>query len=63
MSRDKVYILIEEVITSDYNKYKDRIAKETQKYNSMWKKYNDKYFETLSLYLDVDWSNNVKYIV
>lgn len=63
LSRDEVYKVIEEVVTSDYNKYKERITKETEKYNSLWKKYNDKYFETLSLYLDVDWPNNVKEII
>lgn len=63
LARDKVYRVIEEVVTSDYNKYKERITKETEKYNSLWKKYNDKYFETLSLYLGVNWPNNVNEIV
>lgn len=63
LSRDKVYKVIEEVVTSYYNKYKNRITKETKKYNSLWVKYNDKYFEALSLYLSVDWPNNIKEIV
>lgn len=55
LSRDKIYKIIEEVVVSNYNKYKDQIIKETEKYSLLWEKYNDKYFEILSLYLGVDW--------
>lgn len=63
LSRDKIYKIIEEVVTSDYNKNKDIITKETKKYNLLWEEYNDKYFETLSSYLGIDWPNNVNEIV
>lgn len=62
LSRNKVYKVIEEAVTNSYNKNKNKIAKETEKYNSIWEKYNDKYFETLSLYLGVNWPNNISEI-
>lgn len=63
LSREKVYKVIEEVVTSYYNKNEKKIKKDTEKYNLLWKKYNDKYLETLSLYLGVNWPNNVNEIV
>lgn len=61
-SKDEVYKVIEEVVTNDYNKYKDRITNETKRYNMLWKQYNDSYLRTLSSYLNVDWPNDLKEI-
>lgn len=63
LPRAKIYEIIAKTITSNYNKNKDRIAKDTEKYNSIWKKYNDKYLATLSSYLGINWPNNRDEIV
>ena len=55
--KEIVYKKIEEVVTKDYNEYKEKIKSETDRYNKIWKKYNDKYFETLSNYLEIEWPN------
>lgn len=55
LSRNEIYEVIEKVVTDDYNKYRNRIASETERYNTLWKQYNDTYFETLSLYLNIKW--------
>ena len=62
MSRDEICKLIEEVVTDDYNKYKDRIKSETKRYSTLWEQYNDNYFKTLSSYLNIEWPNNLKEI-
>jgi hypothetical protein len=53
--RDEIYKIIEEVVTVEYNKYKSRIKKEVSRYNQIWINYNDKYFKTLSNYLNIEW--------
>ena len=60
LSRDKIYKGIEEVVTNDYNKYKDRIKSETERYNTLWGQYNNSYFKALSSYLNIKWPNNLK---
>ena len=62
LSKDEIYKVIEEVVTNDYNKYKDRITSETERYNSLWEHYNDSYFKTLSSYLNVEWPNDLEEI-
>jgi len=59
LSKEEIYKIIEEVVTNDYNKYKDRIKNETKRYNLLWKQYNDIYFEALSSYLNVEWPHNL----
>ena len=61
-SIDDIYNVIEEVVTNDYNKYKDRIESETERYNTLWKQYNDNYFKALSSYLNIEWPNDLKMI-
>ena len=63
LAKNKIYKIIEEVVTNDYKKYNNRIITETKKYNSLWEKYNNKYFATLSLYFDIKWPNNMHEIV
>jgi hypothetical protein len=62
MSKDNVYKKIEEVVTSDYNKYRDRIKSETERYNLLWERYNDNYFKMLSKYLNIEWPSDLKEI-
>lgn len=62
LSQSEVYKIIEEVVTNDYNKYKTRIEKEVNRYNNLWKKYNDVYFQMLSKYLNVKWPINLETI-
>ena len=54
-SKEEVYKKIEEVVTNDYLKYKERIKSETERYNELWQEYNDKYFNLLSSYFGVNW--------
>ena len=62
LSRDEIYKVIEEVVTNDYNKYKNRIKSETERYNTLWKQYNNSYFKTLSSYLNIEWPSDLKEI-
>jgi len=39
-----------------------KIRQDIEKYNDIWSKYNDKYFETLSTYLNIKWPNKHKII-
>ena len=47
-SKEEVYKLITEVVTRDYKQYEKRIEDEADRYNELWFKYNDVYFEKLS---------------
>lgn len=62
LSSNEVYKIIEKVVTKDYNKYIDMIKSETNRYNSLWQKYNDKYFEKLSSYLNIEWPDDINKI-
>ena len=52
--KDIVYKKIEEVVTKDYNTYKERIKSETKRYNDLWEKFNNKYLMLLSDYFKID---------
>lgn len=62
LPKSEIYKIIEEVVENNYNKYKSRIEEEVKRYNLLWKKYNDIYFQTLSNYLDVEWPMNLDVI-
>lgn len=62
LSRDEIYKVIEEVVTKDYYKNKDKITNDTKKYNMLWRQYNDNYFKTLSSYLNIEWPDDFKEI-
>lgn len=62
MSKSEIYKIIEEVVTNDYNKYKDRITSETERYNMLWEQHNSSYLKTLSSYLNIEWPNDLKEI-
>lgn len=54
-SKEEVYKIIEKVVTNDYSKYKERIKSETERYNNVWKEYNDKYLNMLLSYFGINW--------
>lgn len=60
--KEKVYGIIESVVTKDYIKYKNKIISETERYNNLWNAYNDKYFEMLYKFLGVTFPQNIKQI-
>jgi len=60
--KEKVHQLIERVVKKDYYKYEERIKEEAVRYNNLWQKYNDIYFEVLSDYLSISWPNNLEII-
>ena len=62
LSRNEIYKVIEEIVTNYYNKYKDRIKSETERYNTLQEQYNNSYFKALSSYLNIKWPNNLKEI-
>ena len=45
---------IEEVVTKKYNEYLSTMESEIERYTNLWNKYNDKYFNELSNYLNVE---------
>ena len=53
LAQSEVYNIIEEVVKKDYNEYETRMEKEAERYNFLWEKYNDLYFETVSNYLEI----------
>lgn len=62
LPKAKIYKIIEEVVTNDYEIYKDRIISEVKRYNDIWNKYNNVYFEAISKYLNISWPNDRKII-
>ncbi len=55
LSKEEVYIIIEDIVKKDYEKYTNRLQEETERYNKLWIEYNDSYFEMLSDYLEIEW--------
>ena len=62
LSQSEVNKIIEEVVTKNYNESLDFLKEEAKRYNKLWKEYNDKYFKELSLYLNINWPNEIKTI-
>lgn len=62
LSCGEIYKLIEDVVTKEYNDNKEKIKSEVERYRKLWDKYNDKYFELLTSYLNIDWPENKKEI-
>lgn len=62
LPKEEVYKIIECVVKEDYEKYERRMEQEVIRYNGLWKKYNDIYFQELSNYLRVNWPDNLKMI-
>lgn len=55
LSKDEIYKIIEKVVKKDYLKNESKIEIEVKRYNELWEKYNDIYFENLSRYLNIEW--------
>lgn len=62
LSQEEVYKKIEEVVTETYQKQKEEIKKESEKYNFLLEDINAKYMLELSNYLRVNWPNNIDII-
>lgn len=62
LSKEEIDKEIELVVKKDYIKYKDRLNEEVERYNNIWKEYNDIYFTKLSEFLEVDWPPTTKVI-
>ena len=61
-SKQEIYGIIEKVVSKDYEKSKKKNKNETDRYNKIWKPYNDKYFEALSNYLNTTFPDDIKII-
>ena len=61
-SRKEINNKIEEVVINEYKKYEERIKREVDRYNKIWDKYNDKYFEVLSEYLNTNFREDLEVI-
>lgn len=59
LSKEEINQIIENVVRESYEKHKNEIEKEIQRYNEIWQPYNDLYFKTLSNYLKISWPNNI----
>lgn len=57
MSEEEINNEIERVVTKEYNNLLDKIDKDIEKYDNIWKEYNNKYFTKLSEYLNIEWPN------
>lgn len=55
ITKEKVYQKIEEVVVNKYEKYREKIKLEVKRYNDIWQEYNDKYFDMLANYFNVEW--------
>ena len=62
LSQNEIYHIIEQIVTDKYDDNKEKIKEETKRYNDIWSKYNDVYFEALSKYLNMKWPENIKTI-
>lgn len=62
LPKEEVYKIIECVVKEEYEKYEKRMEQEVIRYNNLWKKYNDIYFQELSNYLRVNWPVNLNII-
>lgn len=62
LSKEEIDKEIELVVKKDYIKYKDRLNEEVERYNNIWKEYNNIYFSKLSEFLEVDWPPTTKVI-
>lgn len=62
LSKKQIDQIIEQVVKTNYIKHQDKIEKEIQRYNKLWEKYNDIYFQTLSIYLNISWPDEIDII-
>lgn len=62
LNKNEVYKIIEEVVTDNYKKSLKQMKNAVTRYTSLWKKYNDVYFNKLSNYLETDWYEELEVI-
>lgn len=62
LPKTDVYKIIENIVKTDYSKYKTEIENEVERYNNLWREYNDLYFEALAKYFEVEWPSNIDII-
>ena len=63
LQKEEVYNKIKNIVSKTYLENIEKINNETQRYNIIWNKYNDKYFDALSSYLEVIFPKNIKEII
>lgn len=61
-NKDEVNSEIERVIKERYSKLDNEIEEKVKKYNEIWNEYNDRYFEKLFSYLEVEFPKEIKNI-
>ena len=54
LSKESIYLKIEEIVTKNYHNNLEIITKEIARYNKLWQEYNDKYFLELTKYFDIN---------
>ncbi len=55
MSLEEKHQIITQVVTDEYNQSFSQINDTIIKYNNIWTPYNDKYYQALCKYLNIDW--------
>lgn len=63
LSKKEVYKIIENIVTKNYYKSMSKIKEEVKLYNLLWEPFNNKYFEMLSNYLEIEWPKNIDKII
>lgn len=54
---------IEDLIIECYEYSEKKLIEEAKRYNEVWKKYNDAYFNVLSKYLNIDWPKDKEIVI
>ena len=62
LSKEEKEKIIEDVVRVEYEKGRDNILKDVERYNNLWKDYNDKYFNVLCDYFGVYFPNDLDVI-
>ncbi len=55
MSLEDIYILIESVVTKYYDNNSLNIDNDVERYNNVWNRYNDEFFNKLTKFLNLEW--------
>ncbi len=62
ISKERKEKIIDNVVREEYKKERDNIIKDVERYNGLWKDYNDKYFNTLCEYFGVNFPDDLNVI-
>lgn len=55
LSKEETYERITSIVKRKYEHSEEEINDDVKRYDSLWKEYNDKYFEMMSKYFDIAW--------